>query len=129
MRKAGVSEPALCEAVVEMRRGLFDADLGSGVLKKRVSLPGRGKRGGARTLVATNRDDRWFFLYGFAKNDRDNVRADELEALQYLAADLFRLSPADLDAWVEAGALHEICDDTETEDEEPDSRGGARDRQ
>ena len=128
MRKAGVSEPALCEAVVEMRRGLIDADLGGGVVKKRVPLPGRGKSGGARTLVATNRDDRWFFLYGFAKNDRDNVRADELEALQNLAADLLRLSRADLDAWVEAGALHEICDDTETEDEEPDSRSGARDR-
>jgi hypothetical protein len=128
MRKAGVSEPALCEAMVEMRRGLIDADLGGGVVKKRVPLPGRGKSGGARTLVATNRDDRWFFLYGFAKNDRDSVRADESEALQNLAADLLRLSRADLDAWVEAGALHEICDDTETEDEEPDSRSGARDR-
>jgi hypothetical protein len=36
-----------------MAAGLIDADLGGGVLKKRVGLAGRGKRGGVRTLVAT----------------------------------------------------------------------------
>ena len=38
-----------------MERGLIDANLGGGIIKKRVPLPGRGKRGSARTLVATNR--------------------------------------------------------------------------
>lgn len=128
MRKTGLSEAALCAAVAEMGQGLIDADLGGGVVKKRVPLPGRGKSGGARTLVATNRDDRWFFLYGFAKNERDNVSNDELEALQRLAADLLRLSPKDLGAEAASGSLREICHDPETEDEEPDSRGGARDR-
>ncbi len=60
----------MCKAVSEMERGLVDADLGGGVVKKRVALPGRGKRGGARTLVATNRGDRWFFVYGFEKSVR-----------------------------------------------------------
>jgi hypothetical protein len=128
MRKAGLSDAVLCEAVSEMSQGLIDADLGGGVVKQRVALPGRGKSGGARTLVATNWEDRWFFLYGFAEGDRDNVKADELEALRSLAADLLKLSPNDLDAWVEAGTLREICHDTETEDEKPDSRGGTRDR-
>lgn len=128
MRKTGLSEETLCEAVVEMRRGLIDADLGGGVVKKRVALAGRGKSGGARTLMGTNGDERWFFLYGFAKNDRDNVGTDELEALQGLAADLMSLSPAALDAWLETGALREICHDTEAEDQEPDSRSGTRNR-
>jgi hypothetical protein len=35
MRKTELSDPALCTAVVEMARGLIDADLGGGVLKKR----------------------------------------------------------------------------------------------
>jgi hypothetical protein len=43
------------------------ADLGGGIVKKRVGLAGRGKRGGARTLVATNKGNRWFFVYGFEK--------------------------------------------------------------
>lgn len=128
MRRAALSDTALCGAVVEMERGLIDADLGGGMVKKRVPLPGRGKRGGARTLAATNKSDRWFFVYGFAKNERDSVSDEELEGLQRLAADLLRLSATELDAEVEAGALREICDDTETESEEPDSRGSARDR-
>jgi hypothetical protein len=66
MRKAGLTDQALCQAVSEMSQGLIDADLGGNVVKKRVPLPGRGKRGGARTIVATNRGDRWFFLFQVA---------------------------------------------------------------
>ena len=65
-RKTELTDESLCKAVSEMERGLVDADLGGGVVKKRVALSGHGKRGGARTLVVTNRDDRWFFVYGFA---------------------------------------------------------------
>lgn len=53
MKKAGLTDEALCAAVEEMSQGLVDADLGGDVLKKRVALPGQGKRGGARTIVAT----------------------------------------------------------------------------
>jgi len=54
MRKTDLTNAALSNAVSEMDEGLIDADLGGGVVKKRVALPGRGKRGSARTLVATN---------------------------------------------------------------------------
>lgn len=69
MRKSGLTDAALCKAVKEMVAGLVDADLGGGVVKKRIALPGRGKRGGARTLVATNNGNRWFFLFGFEKTN------------------------------------------------------------
>jgi hypothetical protein len=111
MRKTDLSDPALCAAVLEMERGLIDADLGGGVVKKRVALPGRGKSGGARTLVATNKGNRWFFVFGFEKNVRPNVTAKELEALQKIAADLLKLTSKDLDAHVEFGELQEICHD------------------
>ena len=61
-----------------MDRGLIDADLGGGIVKKRVGLAGRGKRSGARTLIATNKGDRWFFVFGFEKNERANIGDDEL---------------------------------------------------
>jgi hypothetical protein len=112
MRKTGLTEAALCKAVVEMDQGLIDADLGGGVMKKRVPLPGRGKSGGARTLVATNRGDRWFFVFGFEKNERANISAEELEALQAIAADLLKLAAKELHAQVETGALQEICNDS-----------------
>jgi hypothetical protein len=111
MRKTDLSDPALCAAVLEMERGLIDADLGGGVVKKRVALPGRGKSGGARTLVATNKGNRWFFVFGFEKVERPNVTAKELEALQKIAADLLKLTSKDLDAHVECGELQEICHD------------------
>ena len=39
MRKTGLTDKALCAAVSEMEAGLIDADLGGGVVKKRVALP------------------------------------------------------------------------------------------
>ena len=110
MRKSGLTDAVLCEAVQEMSEGLVDADLGSGIVKKRVGLPGRGKRGGARTLVATNRGTRWFFVFGFEKNVRSNISDGELEALQSLAADLLSRTSEQLDLAVADGTLQEICD-------------------
>ncbi len=39
-RKTDLDDAALCRAISDMERGLIDADLGGGVLKKRVALPG-----------------------------------------------------------------------------------------
>ena len=111
MRKTELTNIALCEAVAEMVRGLVDADLGGGVVKKRVALPGRGKSGGARTLLATNKGNRWFFVFGFEKNDRANISDQELEALQDLAQDLLARTGAQLDLAVQDSALEEICHD------------------
>ncbi|OWT63797.1 type II toxin-antitoxin system RelE/ParE family toxin [Candidimonas nitroreducens] len=111
MRKINLTEKALCKAVIEMHQGLIDADLGGCVVKKRVPVEGRGKRKGMRTLVATNKGDRWFFMFGFAKNVRANVNDTELEALQSLAADLLQLTQAQLKEAVEDGSLQEICRD------------------
>lgn len=115
LRKSELTDDALCAAVEEMVRGLVDADLGGDVLKKRVALPGRGKRSGARTLVATRRADRWFFVFGFEKNERANVNATELEALQTLAGELLALSNAQLDIAVTDGTLQEICRDNDSQ--------------
>jgi hypothetical protein len=111
MRKTVLTDLALCEAVAEMAQGLLDADLGGGVVKKRVALPGRGKSGGARTLVATNKGSRWFFVFGFEKNDRANISDSELEALQDLAHDLLARTGPQLDLAVQERALEEICHD------------------
>lgn len=43
MRKTELTDDALCTAVCEMTKGLIDADLGGGVVKKRVGLAGRGE--------------------------------------------------------------------------------------
>lgn len=110
-RKAGLTDDSLCAAVTEMIDGLIDADLGGGIVKKRVALPGRGKSGGSRTLIATNKADRWFFVFGFEKNERANINDKELEALQATATDLLTLSFDQLDDAVSQKILQEICND------------------
>jgi len=81
----GLTDQSLCQAIKEMIAGLIDADLGGGLYKKRVARTGKGKSGGFRTLVATNRGDRWIFVFGFAKNERDNINKKEKDALKKLA--------------------------------------------
>ncbi len=109
MRKVGLADDALCRAVVEMAQGLIDADLGSHVVKKRVALRGRGKRGGARTIVATRLAHRWFFLYGFGKNERADIDGNELKLLQEVARDLLAFDDRQLTAAISAGEIVEVC--------------------
>lgn len=109
MRKTELTDSALCSAVAEMAQGLIDADLGGGVVKKRVGLAGRGKSGGAKTLVATNKGARWFFVFGFEKSDRANIAPDELEALQNIAHELLARTGSQLDLAISERVLEEIC--------------------
>ena len=50
-----MADATLRAAVEEMRAGLVDANLGAGLVKKRIARPGRGKSGGWRT-VSTRAD-------------------------------------------------------------------------
>ena len=108
--KEGLTDQALKAAVTEIDSGLIDADLGGHVIKKRVALPGRGKSGGARTLLAYRLGDRAVFLYGFAKNERDNIDDRELKALKQLAAFQLGLTAKQIAAALAAGKLIEVKD-------------------
>lgn len=109
MRKAGLSDEALSNAVSEMAQGLVDTELGGHLVKKRIALPGQGKRGGARTIVATKMADRWFFLYGFSKNERANIDQDEMKIFQELAKELLGFDDRQLATALEAGEIVEVC--------------------
>lgn len=106
-RREGLVDRELCGAVAEMQQGLIDARLGGGVVKKRIARSGQGRRGGYRTLLATNLRDRWFFMFGFAKNERDNIDDDELRMLRQLAAVYLGLHDA---AMSEAGTRGELVE-------------------
>ena len=104
----GLGDDALVWAVAEMEQGLIDTRLGGHVVKKRVALPGRGKRGSTRTLVAFRQGDKAFFIYGFAKNERANVSDKELRALKLLAKELLNYAAPALAKATKAGELIEI---------------------
>jgi hypothetical protein len=117
MHRARLSDAALHEAVSEMEQGLIDVDLGGHVVKKRVRLPGRGKRGGARTIVATKLQSRWFFLYGFGKNERANIDKNELKFFQEVAKELLEFDDRQISVALSAGEVIEVCHGNENAQE------------
>ncbi|MBE0403169.1 type II toxin-antitoxin system RelE/ParE family toxin [Halomonas citrativorans] len=109
--KEGLGDAALLAAVEEMERGMIDANLGAHVVKKRVAVGGRGKSGGVRTLLAYKVSNKAFFVYGFAKNARVNISANELNALKYLAKELLAYSDEALVEAINHGVLIEVEND------------------
>ena len=110
--REGIDDAALCEADLRARRGLIDPDLGGGVIKQRIARKGGGRAGGFRTIVLFRRGELAFFVYGFAKSDRENLRRDELEAFRLLADEYLALDRTDLTAAQAVGGIVEVkCDD------------------
>lgn len=118
-RQQRISDLALCEAVERAERGLVDADLGSGVIKQRIARPGAGRSGGFRSIVLFRNADRAFFVYGFAKNERENIRDDELTAFRLLASELLAYTQEQLQTAQEAGILIEVACPPPAERENP----------
>jgi len=104
----GRCDDALASAGSEMDKGLIDAKLGGQVVKKRIALPGRGKRGSTRTLVAFRQGNKAFFIYGFAKNERADISDKELRSLKMLAKELMSYTAAALTKAMKAGELIRI---------------------
>ena len=106
--KTGLSDQSLIKAIQEIQSGLVDARLAKGLVKKRVAQSGRGKQSSARTLVATYFEARWFFIFGFSKNEKSNITAKELQWLMIFAQQLLGLSEHELSIVIEVGELYEI---------------------
>ena len=117
-RSAGLGDKALRQAANEVEKGLVDAALGGNLFKKRVALPGRGKRGGARTiLVHCKSPVRMFFLYGFPKNVKDNLSDVELLALKRLEKEYSKFRDEQIKTLIDSAELQEIENgDAEEED-------------
>ena len=113
-RNEGIGDGRLCEAITRAERGSIDADLGGNLIKQRVARTGGGRSGGYRTLIAYHAAQRSVFVYGFAKNERDNIGARELADLKKLAQKFLSLSDAEIDKALNANEMKELfCHDQE----------------
>ena len=106
--REGLGDAALREAVRRAENGLIDADLGGGVIKQRIARQGGGRSGGYRTIVLFHSGKLAFFVYGFAKSDRENLRPDELAAFRLLADEYLGLDKSGLAAAQSVGAIIEV---------------------
>jgi hypothetical protein len=59
-------------------------------------------------LIAYRSGDRAVFLYGFAKNERDNIGDDELTTLKEIAGAWLRADKAHLQYALQEGVLQEV---------------------
>jgi hypothetical protein len=107
-RKEGIADDELREAVNQIEAGQFDADLGGGVYKQRIAREGEGKSGGYRAIVLFKSGDRSFFVYGFAKSDRDNIDQKDTRNFKEYAKDYLGLSDAVLEEAVKKGKFIEL---------------------
>jgi len=107
-KKQLIKDELLLQAISEIESGLFEAKLGSFLYKKRLAFKGTGKRGGARIILAYKKGNKVVFLYGFAKNERDNITKREQEVLNEYAKMYMNLSAAAIKKAVSLGELIEV---------------------
>ena len=107
-RKAGLTNSAILEALVDLENGLSVANLGKNLFKLRVKREGQGKSSGYRTIVVFRKEKIAVFLYGFAKNERGNISNKELLYFQKLGNDLLKLSSSQLKKAVEKEVLFDL---------------------
>ena len=112
-RRQRIADRSLVEAIERAVRGLIDADLGGELIKQRVARPGAGRSGGHRVLIAYRAGDRAVFLYGFAKNERDNIGHEELLTLIEIGAAWLTATAARIDQALAEEVLQEVTDGDE----------------
>jgi hypothetical protein len=106
-KREAISDESLVAAIETAKRGLIDADLGGGLIKQRVARPGQGKRGGFRMLIGF-RSDRAIFLFGFAKNERENIDDKQLTTLREIVASWFAVDDKKIAQALKDGLLIEV---------------------
>ncbi len=81
MRKSKIDNESLLSAIKNIDSE-NNVDLGSGLYKVRVARLNQGKSGGYGTLLVYKRERLALFVYGFSKNERDNISAKEVSILK-----------------------------------------------
>ena len=103
-RKTLIDDAALCDAIVDVKKGQAD-DLGGGVFKKRLD------RNRSRSIILATGGVNWVYEYLFAKKDRENIDAKELAAFRKLAKAYEGLDAQQIDRLLKNGDFTEICHD------------------
>jgi Uncharacterized protein conserved in bacteria len=107
-----INDAVLCTSAHEIMNGQYEASFGGGVFKKRIRLPGKGKSGGARAVVAFKAGKHLFFVNGYAKSDTGScgkeIPDDAIKAYKRFAADLLGMTQKQLDAHIRAKTMREV---------------------
>jgi len=107
-KKIGLENKLLEMAINEISVGLHNGKLGGLLYKKRIGIKGKGKRSSLRTIVAFKKEDKAFFVYGYAKNARANIDGKEKQVLLKLAKLYFSYSDSQITEAINMGKFIEV---------------------
>lgn len=82
--------------------------MGGGVIKQRIARENGGKSGGFRSIIFFKAGNSAFFVYGFAKNERDNISANDLRDFKKFALEVFNYSDDKISILLAQKALIEV---------------------
>jgi len=106
--KQNIRERELTNALSDMQAGIFEANLGGHIYKKRIRFIGQGKRGSGCTIICYKKDDKAIFVHGFSKNEKSTLSKKELGAFKELSKILLKLSNEELSIAIDSGDLVEV---------------------
>jgi len=98
----------MLKTIENLKSGLSTADLGSNLYKVRVKREHSGKSSGFRTIIVYKEKDKAIFLYGFGKNEKDNIDKTELQYFKKLGSDLLQLNSEQLSKIIEKKILFDL---------------------
>lgn len=107
-KRVKLNNQNLLEAIEHLEDGLSTADLGHNLFKVRVRRENTGKSSGFRTIILYKPGDRAVFLYGFEKNEKDNIDKTELKYFKKLGDDLLSLNPKQLEDAISNNVLFDL---------------------
>jgi hypothetical protein len=107
-RKSKVNDEDLLDTISNLKDGLSTVDLGSNLFKVRVKREHGGKSSGFRTIIIYKKDEKAIFLYGFGKNEKDNINKTELLYFKKLGNDFLNLNQDEIEQLIDKKSLFEI---------------------
>lgn len=107
-KKNNISNKVLSNCADEAHNGQYEASIGHKLFKKRIPAKGKGKSGGARTILFYQKDEKLIFCIGFAKNVKSSLDSDDKKLLYKLSRDFEHMNKAEIERLIKLGSFIEI---------------------
>ena len=107
-KKVKLANDDLLGAISDLEDGLSTTDLGSHLFKVRVKREHSGKSSGFRTIIVYQENEKAIFLYGFGKNEKENIDKSELQYFKKLGDDLLALNSEQLEESIRQKILFDL---------------------
>jgi len=102
-KKNSINDEKLLKSLESISENLGIVDLGGHLYKVRIPREQQGKSGGFRSIVIFKDFDLAIFVYGFSKNEKDNLDKDELKYFKKLAKDLLEIDKKKYEKLIQLG--------------------------